>query len=227
MKRWAGEKVKSWKLSMLPGGNCLADVVFEDGRELRYRNASIERAYSDDDRLHPTALMLHANPEQAITPTMVLLLADTGNPEVTPMASERPTCETCPYWEEQDKHQGLCRRHAPRSVIDGELPENEEYQQFPIYPITLDYEWCGSHPDFPAWLAERIVKVAPDFVVPEDWQHLQGRAPTALDGLIGDRDRLPVAEITEGALRNLPYCGTVTTKAILAWLAERKEGKEA
>ena len=170
MKRWAGEKVKSWKLSMLPGGNCLADVVFEDGRELRYRNASIERAYSDDDRLHPTALMLHANPEQAITPTMVLLLADTGNPEVTPMASERPTCGTCPYWDSDDpmfdveegfefspqftiqeaRDRGItvlcpCRRYPPQVDSDSDR----------TWPITWDFDWCGSHPDFPAWLAER------------------------------------------------------------------------
>jgi hypothetical protein len=67
---------------------------------------------------------------------------------------ERPTCKTCPYWktDEDDVHRtGICRRKAPRARIltDG---DDRGYVTFPIWPETLDNEWCGEHSLFPAWI---------------------------------------------------------------------------
>ena len=57
--------------------------------------------------------------------------------------TERPTCATCPYWEPpkvgRTRAEGLCRRFAPREEHAPMLPD----------------EWCGDHPDFPAWIASR------------------------------------------------------------------------
>jgi len=64
---------------------------------------------------------------------------------------EKPTCETCPYWEYVyerllDTHTsdiiGVCRI---RSSEDAEFPER------------YDCEWCGEHPDFLAFLAKDLV----------------------------------------------------------------------
>lgn len=67
---------------------------------------------------------------------------------------ERPTCKTCPYWQycggETDLgyRYGWCHRHAPRPVII-----DEEWDKEPEWPWVPDHEWCGEHPDFPAYLA--------------------------------------------------------------------------
>lgn len=57
--------------------------------------------------------------------------------------AERPTCATCPYWQEpQDDTYGApdygqCRRRAY------------------YFPLRKADEWCGEHPDMPAWIARR------------------------------------------------------------------------
>lgn len=84
---------------------------------------------------------------------------------------DQPTCQTCPYWVVydgdcnrvspddigEDHMDGECHRKAPRGAIG--LPRGSESGQ----PLNLDYHWpmslrddfCGEHPDFPAWIASK------------------------------------------------------------------------
>ncbi len=61
---------------------------------------------------------------------------------------DRPTCETCPFWED-----GNCRRYPPHIYEKGCL-EDKEGNFLPVYfyPETEGDEWCGEHPDFPEYL---------------------------------------------------------------------------
>ena len=42
----------------------------------------------------------------------------------------RKTCETCAWWTELGKHQGLCRRFPPLGDV---------------YTRTASTDWCGEH----------------------------------------------------------------------------------
>jgi hypothetical protein len=72
---------------------------------------------------------------------------------------ERPTCETCVYWNEinQLKYEGECKRHSPRPVSityqQGAIEPDFHNCALSCWPITMDDDWCGDHPDFPAYLA--------------------------------------------------------------------------
>lgn len=61
------------------------------------------------------------------------------------VVTERPTCATCPYFWQQytDGRDGFCRLNPGQTVAysDG---------------------WCGSHPQFPAYLASRADKPPAD-----------------------------------------------------------------
>ncbi len=83
---------------------------------------------------------------------------------------ERPTCATCPYWDRHfsDENTGDCKRFPPRfpSTIEqikmngGDSPEIES----PFdgwFPIVVDSEWCGEHPDFPAHVVALKNRPAP------------------------------------------------------------------
>ena len=62
---------------------------------------------------------------------------------------DRPTCETCVFWERNREGVtgGTCRIRAP--VCGGEF--NEET----MFPPQQSASWCGEHPDFAAWVESR------------------------------------------------------------------------
>lgn len=61
---------------------------------------------------------------------------------------DRPTCATCPYWErDADEREGYCHRLPPAF----RLVPTDDYVQ----PWTWETDWCGEHPDFPAFLESR------------------------------------------------------------------------
>lgn len=69
---------------------------------------------------------------------------------------DRPTCRTCPFWDcdqrgeptdETDARQ--CRRLPPQ--INQEWADTHGGNV--AWPTTFTYDWCGEHPDFPAYLA--------------------------------------------------------------------------
>lgn len=66
---------------------------------------------------------------------------------------DRPTCKTCPYFDsyENGTDEGECRIGRP---IIGEVDD----KPFGVWPPTYEFEFCGEHPDFPAYIAS--LKVA-------------------------------------------------------------------
>ena len=86
-----------------------------------------------------------------------------------------PTCSTCPYWlydldgsdpaaprpdfdsldtsPDVDTHGGECRRSAP--VARMKMPAMNFFADRLRWPRTTSSEWCGEHPDFPAYIASR------------------------------------------------------------------------
>jgi hypothetical protein len=65
---------------------------------------------------------------------------------------ERPTCGTCAYFDieltvdnDSNLDLGRCKRHAPRPELG-----TEDWTTF--FPETPPSEWCGEHPDFPAYI---------------------------------------------------------------------------
>lgn len=62
---------------------------------------------------------------------------------------DKPTCGTCPYWDENPAvsvYWAVCRRNPP--TIEGD-------ERRGISLETHRENWCGEHPDFPAWIAEQ------------------------------------------------------------------------
>lgn len=67
----------------------------------------------------------------------------------------RPTCQTCPYWDNEytgEKFCGLCRRSAPQCRLE---KEDSAESFWADWPKSCDDHWCGEHPDFPAWIESR------------------------------------------------------------------------
>lgn len=73
--------------------------------------------------------------------------------------SEQPKCAACPYWQrgwwELTNGWGACKRGRPElssvggvNVASSLIPEIAG-----SFPATYNTEWCGEHPDFPAYLA--------------------------------------------------------------------------
>jgi hypothetical protein len=62
---------------------------------------------------------------------------------------KKPKCETCEY---QDSNKN-CRRRAPVlfRASDGDV--------YDWFPHGEDNEWCGDHPDFPAYLENKPIKI--------------------------------------------------------------------
>lgn len=70
------------------------------------------------------------------------------------MKMDRPTCETCPFWRAEDEAEGLpgeCHRHAPTPVLRDELRMSDQPEWEAFWPETVADQFCGEHPDFPAY----------------------------------------------------------------------------
>lgn len=63
------------------------------------------------------------------------------------MEDDGVTCARCRWWdnkydiEEEENGTGVCRRHAP--VATGRTTNEDDYERFPLWPLTLESEWCG------------------------------------------------------------------------------------
>lgn len=70
------------------------------------------------------------------------------------------TCKTCVYWDEigevrdSDEWVGWCRRFPPNAV--GPPGSGSKGT---LLTVTLREDWCGEHPNFPAYVA--ALKSAP------------------------------------------------------------------
>lgn len=76
---------------------------------------------------------------------------------------ERPTCDTCPHYQMTPKtSQGVCLRYPPvlAQLIETKNPvgywvEPAESLDAWSQPRVIDYDSCGEHPDFPAYITAR------------------------------------------------------------------------
>jgi hypothetical protein len=56
---------------------------------------------------------------------------------------KRPSCQTCPYWDEKPM---VCKRYAPgRSVSVADQNARDSHV------MTTEDNWCGEHPLFDLW----------------------------------------------------------------------------
>ena len=117
---------------------------------------------------------------------------------------DKPTCRTCPFWDLTDAHFDLWDDDPPgvapalQRALSTERTVEGECRRFPrswqgkgvrdeqttAWPFTADYDWCGEHPDFPAWLASRKTAPATRAVRVEDVLSELDRPPQT------DRSRL-------------------------------------
>ncbi len=75
------------------------------------------------------------------------------------MTVEHPYCGTCPYWDETDQPIiGICRKNAPRPIRL--LEDDGCYEAWPLWPTTLQSEWCGEHPRFVGYL-DKLAREGP------------------------------------------------------------------
>jgi hypothetical protein len=72
---------------------------------------------------------------------------------------DKPTCKTCPYLFRayMFPNNGYCHRKPPVPVsIVYTDPEGFVKVEFETrWPDVGDTDYCGEHPDFPAWLADQ------------------------------------------------------------------------
>ncbi len=54
----------------------------------------------------------------------------------------RPTCKTCPYFD-----RGFCQRNPPQ------VTTTETGPFYSRWPEVTEDDFCGEHPQFPAYLA--------------------------------------------------------------------------
>ena len=66
---------------------------------------------------------------------------------------DRPKCETCLYWN-GNAAGGWCHRYPPAYKLS---------ETVYLQPQTDEKDWCGEHPDFPAYIAAtRSAPPSPD-----------------------------------------------------------------
>ena len=78
---------------------------------------------------------------------------------------DRPTCLTCPYWNNHDWRYGRnpedrfdCQRNPPHLPTGSYIAADraitdESVSPFDgVWPTTAGTDWCGQHPQFPAYL---------------------------------------------------------------------------
>lgn len=74
---------------------------------------------------------------------------------------ERPICATCVHFREfgNDPGEGQCKRLPPAVILD------VNGVALSVWPEVSDYQGCGEHPDFPAYIASLRGPERPDGVL--------------------------------------------------------------
>ena len=68
---------------------------------------------------------------------------------------DRPTCATCPYWLNEADDEGWRQRRPP--VVVPLLGSDAKWRT--TQPESNAADWCGEHPDFPAFIESRKAAV--------------------------------------------------------------------
>lgn len=84
---------------------------------------------------------------------------------------ELPTCKTCPYWASPPSEPlGECKRYPPllppTESLARSWEEVSESMFEGVWPDTKHCDWCGEHPDFPAYI--RSLKSPQDVATSEE-----------------------------------------------------------
>jgi hypothetical protein len=149
---------------------------------------------------------------------------------------DHPFCDTCPYWDLADPRAEYDPERIDWTIeariADGELVDGEcrRYPRFypqhkgqkestTSWPRTSSADWCGEHPDFPAYLATlRAAPAKPN----ENWHtyedELDVRSRTVLRTL-GIQRMATIAKLTHREMRAVRNCGETTIHIIGAFLA--------
>lgn len=65
----------------------------------------------------------------------------------------RPTCATCAHWE-------ISRAVPNRGACHGAPPTEDDTNNIgSAFVPTMEDDWCGQHPDMPAWIRDEWPKV--------------------------------------------------------------------
>jgi len=63
------------------------------------------------------------------------------------VSSAATECSSCRFWDLDTNRNpddvGICRRYPP--TIPNAQSSVDDYQDYPVWPLTLDSEWCGEH----------------------------------------------------------------------------------
>lgn len=72
---------------------------------------------------------------------------------------ERPTCKTCLYWQQlsETEHHGECHRGPAKhgQKLNLLCDPGEVSVLYGQWFDQHEDEWCGEHPNFPAYIATR------------------------------------------------------------------------
>jgi hypothetical protein len=67
---------------------------------------------------------------------------------------DKPFCETCVYYAH-----ACCHRNPPTLIP---APEESASTFWSVWPEVDPDDWCGEHPDFPAYVASQSTCKPPD-----------------------------------------------------------------
>ncbi len=73
---------------------------------------------------------------------------------LVPLVSDKPKCQTCPYWEDFTDPEKFANGDANKAGCHRFPPPNED----DWFTRTRADEWCGEHPGFAAWIASLGLK---------------------------------------------------------------------
>ena len=116
---------------------------------------------------------------------------------------ERPRCETCPYYYVFDPEMmGECRRNAAGTfIVPDSIPSGDVHAHWPFVDID---DWCGEHPDFPAYLTA----IRPDAPRP----NLPNAFIAACNHQLGARGQEAIRKL---GVRSFDELGALTMQQIL------------
>jgi hypothetical protein len=162
---------------------------------------------------------------------------------------ERPKCGTCPYWELLDDNSldevslseykalwgenkeciGECRRfprsndfqYAARNEWGKLQHSGETSHVMSNGTHTCDFDWCGEHPDFPAYLASLKTSVPAEVEALEMQLAGDGRALLVLRTALKQGMTIPDFTI-ERLAKEIRNCGVVTARKIMTAIAAEK-----
>lgn len=139
---------------------------------------------------------------------------------------DRPTCGTCPYWQEHEESKpagltGECHRNPP--LFAGSDYQMEEWLKIPFgyfegtWPDTHgEHGWCGEHPDFPEYIAS-LKPTNPQL----NMNGLSVRARNIVDDVCRVTGKT-VLDLTNNDLQGVRNCGNVTLCEILNFITANR-----